>query len=74
MLQRGADRFPLLTSRQKEVVQLVADGLTDKDIARRLGIRYRTVRSHLETVYLKFGVTTRAGLVGVYLRRGHHMR
>lgn len=57
-----------LTSRQRQVLELIADGLTDKDIAARLGIRYRTVRSHVEALEAAFGARTRAGLVGSWLR------
>lgn len=46
---------------------MIADGLTDKEIAARLGIRYRTVRSHVEALEAAFSVTTRAGLVGRWL-------
>jgi DNA-binding CsgD family transcriptional regulator len=59
-----------VTARQHEVLELIADGLTDKEIAARLGIRYRTVRSHVDALEAIFGVTTRAGLIGRWLRVG----
>lgn len=37
-----------MTRRQTEVIELVASGLVDKEIARRLGVTHRTVRTHLE--------------------------
>ncbi len=48
-----------LTSRELEVLRLVADGWTDKEIAVRLGVQRRTVSKHLEHVYDKVGVHTR---------------
>jgi DNA-binding NarL/FixJ family response regulator len=50
---------PRLTAREAEVLSLVATGLTDHQIARRLGVRPRTVSKHLEHVYSKLGVTNR---------------
>jgi DNA-binding CsgD family transcriptional regulator len=54
--------------RQDEVLGLIADGLTDKEIAIRLGLRQRTVRTHLERLYARHGVHNRAGAVTVWLR------
>lgn len=52
-----------LTSREHEVVLLVAEGLTNADIARQLWISPGTVRRHLENVFAKLGVHTRTGAV-----------
>jgi|GEM_PF-1432274 len=54
--------------RQEEVLSLIADGLTDKQIAHRLGLRQRTVRTHLERLYARYGLHNRAGAVTVWLR------
>ncbi len=48
-----------LTPRQREVLLLVAEGLTNADIARRLWISPGTVRRHLENVFAKLDVHTR---------------
>jgi DNA-binding NarL/FixJ family response regulator len=48
-----------LTDREQEVLALVADGLANKNIARRLGITERTVKSHLTKVFLAIGVADR---------------
>ena len=49
----------LLTSRELEIVGLVADGLPNKQIARYLGISERTVKAHLGSAFKKIGVTRR---------------
>jgi DNA-binding NarL/FixJ family response regulator len=52
-----------LTSREQEVVRLVARGLSNKAIARDLGISPRTVEGHLNHVFDKLGTTSRTELV-----------
>jgi DNA-binding NarL/FixJ family response regulator len=56
---RRAPREHLLTAREEEVLRMVADGLANKMIARRLGITERTVKAHLTSVYQRIGVTDR---------------
>jgi DNA-binding NarL/FixJ family response regulator len=48
-----------LTDREREVLQLVASGLANKQIARRLGISEKTVKGHLTHVFQAIGVTDR---------------
>ena len=45
-----------LTSREKEVLRLMAEGLSSRDIASRLGISYATVRTHIRSLGAKLGV------------------
>ena len=52
-----------LTAREAEVVQLVAQGFTNKEIAARLVISNTTVRTHLENIFFKLGVHTRTAAV-----------
>ncbi len=52
-----------LSGREQEVLALVARGLTDAQLGRRLGISPRTVGKHLERVYAKLGVPNRAAAV-----------
>jgi DNA-binding NarL/FixJ family response regulator len=52
----------LLTPREEEVLRLVADGLTDKQIAERLFVSPRTVQSHLAQVRQKTGLARRSAL------------
>ena len=57
-----------LSPRQEEVLSLIADGFTDKEIAARLGLRQRTVRTHLERLYARNGLHNRAGALTIWLR------
>jgi HD-GYP domain-containing protein (c-di-GMP phosphodiesterase class II) len=49
-----------LTTREVEILRLVARGLLNKEIARRLGIAPKTVGNHVEHIYAKIGVSSRA--------------
>ncbi|WP_310610217.1 LuxR C-terminal-related transcriptional regulator [Limnohabitans sp.] len=51
-----------LSPREQETAQLVAQGLSDKEIARHLNIATTTVRTHLENAFRKTGASNRAGL------------
>ncbi|MEM8618660.1 MAG: LuxR C-terminal-related transcriptional regulator [Actinomycetota bacterium] len=51
-----------LTGREREIVELAADGRTSKDIARELGISPRTVDNHLGSAYRKLGIGSRHDL------------
>ena len=48
-----------LSPREEEVLRLLASGLANKQIARRLGIAERTVKAHLTSVFQQLGVTDR---------------
>jgi DNA-binding CsgD family transcriptional regulator len=54
---------PRLTRRHWELLRLVAAGHTNEHIARRLGISVGTVRKHLETIFLRLGVSSRTAAV-----------
>lgn len=54
---------PPLTSRQEQVLRLVADGLTDAAIGRRLDCSPRTVDKHLEHIYRRLGVSSRTAAI-----------
>jgi DNA-binding CsgD family transcriptional regulator len=58
-----ARSHPQLTERERDVLELVARGLTNPEVAARLFISTGTVRTHLEHAYDKLGVRTRAGAV-----------
>jgi RNA polymerase sigma factor (sigma-70 family) len=61
------DPFPNLlrecTSRERQIVQLLVQGMTNKEIAQRLGIVEDTVKKHLHHVYKKLGVRRRVLLI-----------
>jgi DNA-binding NarL/FixJ family response regulator len=60
LLERAAaPPTPQLSEREEEVLRLVAQGLPNKHIARRLGIAERTVKAHLTNVFQRLGVTDR---------------
>ena len=57
-----------LTPRERELVRLVADGASNKEIARRCAISIKTVKTHLTSIFKKLGLTTRLELA-VAVRR-----
>jgi DNA-binding CsgD family transcriptional regulator len=57
-----------LSQRQKQVLTLLADGLTDDEIELRLGISPRTARAHVEALKAKLGVARRRELPGAFHR------
>ena len=61
-VRRGANRrpFPQLTSREFDILQLLAEGLDNATIARRLFLSPKTVRNHVSNVFAKLQVRDRA--------------
>jgi DNA-binding NarL/FixJ family response regulator len=59
----SAQPFPELTEREREVLDLVARGLTNAEIARRLVVSDKTVRNHVSNVFAKLHVAGRAEAV-----------
>lgn len=55
--------FPELTGRENEVLKLIADGLTNREIACYLSISESTVENHTHNIYEKLGITNRAQAV-----------
>jgi len=58
------------TNREREILALLADGLGNKQIAARLGISANTVKTHVELLFERLGVSSRAEAVAVGVRRG----
>jgi DNA-binding NarL/FixJ family response regulator len=58
-----AETRTLLTPREAQILDAIADGLTNKAIARRLGISLHTVKFHVESVFRKLGASTRTEAV-----------
>ena len=66
-----------VTPRQAQILGLAAIGLSDKEIAIRLGVAHRTVRTHLEKLFQDRGIRNRAQAVGLWAARsvdGRHAR
>jgi DNA-binding CsgD family transcriptional regulator len=59
-------RLPRLTEREWEILDLVAEGRTNAEIAERLWVSPGTVRRHLENIYAKLGVHTRTAAVALF--------
>ncbi len=59
-----------LTERQIDVLRLVAAGLSNREIAQRLVISSRTAEHHVQDIYVKIGVSTRAGAALAAMDRG----
>ena len=63
------DAPPLLTPREAQILSLVGEGMSNKAVARRLGISAHTVKFHVEAVFAKLGAHSRADAVARGLRR-----
>jgi two-component system, NarL family, nitrate/nitrite response regulator NarL len=65
-----AEDMPLLTPREREILALIGEGLSNKAVARRLGISVHTVKFHLEALFTKLDATSRAEAVAKGMRGG----
>jgi two-component system, NarL family, nitrate/nitrite response regulator NarL len=70
IVHREVVERPLLTAREREVLLLTADGLSAPEIAEHLQLGTATIRSHLQNLYDKLGVSDRAAAVAAAMRRG----
>jgi len=57
-----------LTPRQSQVLALIASGLSDKEVAERLGLAHRTVRTHVDRLLREHGLRSRTEAVAAWLR------
>jgi DNA-binding CsgD family transcriptional regulator len=64
------NKVSLLTPRQVEVLQLIAQGLTNREIAERLGLSERTIDRHVSDALTRIDVPTRAAATAFALSRG----
>jgi len=60
----------LITRREKEVLQLIAEGLTNTEIAQKLFISIPTVNTHRKSLLEKFDAKNTATLIGKAIRAG----
>ena len=66
----GTPRGERLTEREREILQQLGDGLSNRTIAERLNIAERTVKFHITSILARLGVTTRAEAVAIARARG----
>jgi DNA-binding CsgD family transcriptional regulator len=59
-------KLPSLTARQQQILPLLLDGLSNKRIARILGLSHFTVRNHITCIYNILGVGGRRALAGMF--------
>ena len=59
-----------LTNREVEVLRLVAEGYTNREVADSLVIGAATVKRHLDNVFVKLGVSSRTAAAAVAIRSG----
>jgi len=64
----GKDREDMLTTREREILQLLADGMSNADVAGRLFISQETVKSHVRHILAKLEADTRTHAVAIALR------
>jgi two-component system nitrate/nitrite response regulator NarL len=60
---RPSDQFGSLTTRERQIVLLVAAGLRNKAIADELGLSEGTIKAHLHRIFQKLGIRSRCQLI-----------
>lgn len=68
--QETPDTYQTLTTRERDILHMVVQGFTNREISQRLGISYRTVETHRANMMDKLGLHTTAELVGYAIQRG----
>jgi len=69
LVRRATASAQQLTGREVEIVELLAQGLANKELARRLLVSEATVKSHLAQIYRKLGVDNRAAAVATAIEQ-----
>jgi DNA-binding NarL/FixJ family response regulator len=64
----GKDQTDMLTAREREILQLLADGMSNADVASKLFISQETVKSHVRHILSKLEADTRTHAVAIALR------
>jgi DNA-binding CsgD family transcriptional regulator len=67
--QRPASGWDSLTPTELQVVSLIAEGLTNRAVAKQLFISPRTVETHVSHVFAKLGISSRAALIAQAVHR-----
>jgi DNA-binding NarL/FixJ family response regulator len=66
----GSLNWEVLTGREREVMRLAAEGLTNKAIAHELNVAEGTIKLHLHSIYRKLGVENRFALAALVKKKG----
>jgi DNA-binding NarL/FixJ family response regulator len=69
LVRRTAALGTVLTEREVAILKLLAEGLTNKEMAKSLFVSEATVKTHLSHIYTKLGVETRAGAVATAIEQ-----
>ncbi|MGO4245913.1 response regulator [Paenarthrobacter sp. RAF54_2] len=69
LLQQLRNPDEILTPREAELLSLLTEGLSNRDLGKRLFISEATVKTHLAHIYAKLGVETRAAAIATAIRR-----
>ena len=69
LLVTERDALPLLSKNQRNILEMMAMGVSETEIGRALGLSFSGVRHHVERLKKKFNVTTREELIALYCRR-----
>jgi DNA-binding NarL/FixJ family response regulator len=64
------ERFPVLTAREADVLALVADGLSNPEIAAKIFVSVATVKTHINSIFAKLAVRDRAQAIALVRNRG----
>jgi DNA-binding NarL/FixJ family response regulator len=67
----GVQPLEALTAREREILRLIDDGCSNKEIAQRLSIEVTTVKNHVHHILEKLGVRRRAEAAAALRRRRH---
>jgi ATP/maltotriose-dependent transcriptional regulator MalT len=65
-MKAGNSTVPRITDRQRQVVELIAAGLSNEEVGRRLGISTRTAKAHADVLRRKLGVSRRRQIPAAY--------
>ena len=68
--RRATERLPSLSDRQREILDLLAQGLTGEAVAERLVLSTETVKTHIRNAMSKLEATTRVHAIAIALREG----
>jgi DNA-binding CsgD family transcriptional regulator len=70
-ISAGNSDFPMITRRESEILKLIADGLTNQEIAEKLFISPLTVDTHRKNLLLKFNARNTAILIKTAVSQGY---